>query len=45
MDFSIGLILESAKHMTEMSTWNLPGDKGLSARKAENFTAFCKRIV
>jgi hypothetical protein len=31
--------------LIEMSTRNLPGGKGLSARKADNHTAICDPIV
>jgi hypothetical protein len=31
--------------LTEMSTRNLPGDKGLLARKADNLTSICEPIV
>jgi hypothetical protein len=30
---------------TEMSTGNIPRDKGRQARKADNFTAICEPIV
>jgi hypothetical protein len=36
---SLTLALGSSRVKIEMSTRNLPGDDGLSARKAENFTA------
>jgi hypothetical protein len=47
LDFSIDLILPAAlcmalgytQPLTEMSTSNLPGDKGRPARKADNLTA------
>jgi hypothetical protein len=31
--------------LTEMSTRNLPGDKGRPTRKADNLTAMCEPIV
>jgi hypothetical protein len=31
--------------LTEMSTKNHPGNKGIQARKAENLTAICGPIV
>jgi hypothetical protein len=37
--------LGSTQPLTEMSTRNLPGDKGWSARKADNLTAICESIV
>jgi hypothetical protein len=37
--------LESTQSLTEISTRNLPGDKGRPARKADNFTAVCEPIV
>jgi hypothetical protein len=48
LDFSIDLILPalgSTQPLTEMSTRNLPGGKGLSERKADNLTAICEPIV
>jgi hypothetical protein len=43
LDMKNGII----KHqpLTEMSTRNLPGGKGLPARKAHNLTAICEPIV
>jgi hypothetical protein len=35
------MILGSTWPLTEMSTRNLPGGKGRSGRKADNFTAIC----
>jgi hypothetical protein len=37
--------LGSTQPLTEMSTRNLPGDKGRPARKADNHTAICEPIV
>jgi hypothetical protein len=50
LDFSIDLILpaialESTPPLTEMSTRNLPGGKGLPAPKADKLTAICEPIV
>jgi hypothetical protein len=39
------MALGSAQPLTEMSNWNLPGDKGLPARKADNFTVISEPIV
>jgi hypothetical protein len=39
------MALGSTLPLTEMSTKNLPGGKGLPARKADNQTAICKPIV
>jgi hypothetical protein len=39
------LALGSTQPLTEMSTRNLPGEKGLPARKADNITAICQAIV
>jgi hypothetical protein len=39
------MALGSTQPLTEMSTKNLPGGKGLPARKADNLTAFCEPIV
>jgi hypothetical protein len=35
----------STQPLTEMSTRNLPVDKGRPARKADNLTAICEPIV
>jgi hypothetical protein len=50
--FSIDLILpaallalESTQPLTEMSTKNLPWDKGRPARKADNLTVIYETIV
>jgi hypothetical protein len=37
--------LGSTEPLTEMSTRNLPGDKGRPARKADNLTAVGESIV
>jgi hypothetical protein len=39
------MALGSTQPLTEMSTRNLPGDKGLPARRADNHTAICYPIV
>jgi hypothetical protein len=39
------MALGSTQPLTEMSTGNLPGDKGRQARKADNLTAICEPIV
>jgi hypothetical protein len=39
------MTLGSTQPLTEMSTRNLPGDKGRPARKADNLTAICESIV
>jgi hypothetical protein len=39
------MALESTQPLSEMSTRNLPGGKGRSARKADNLTAICEPIV
>jgi hypothetical protein len=39
------MALGSTQPLTEMSTRNLPGGKGRSARKADNPTAICEPIV
>jgi hypothetical protein len=52
LDFSIDLTLHShtmplgsIRPTIEISTRNLPGGKGRSARKAENFTAICEPTI
>jgi hypothetical protein len=51
LDFSIDLILPAAvavgsiQPLTEMSTSNLSGGKGRSARGADNLTAICESII
>jgi hypothetical protein len=42
--FSDTVTLGSTQPLTEMSTRNLLGSKGLPARNAENFTAICEPI-
>jgi hypothetical protein len=37
--------LRSSQPLTEMSIFNLPGDKGRPARKADNPTAICESII
>jgi hypothetical protein len=37
--------LGSTQPLMEMSTRNLPGGKGLPARKADNLTAICEATV
>jgi hypothetical protein len=39
------MALGSTQPLPEMSTRNLPGGKGSSARKADNLTAICGPIV
>jgi hypothetical protein len=39
------MALGSTQLLTEMSTRNLPGNKGRPARKAGNLTAMCEPIV
>jgi hypothetical protein len=36
------MALGSTQSLTEMSTRNLPGDKGRPARKADNLTVICE---
>jgi hypothetical protein len=48
LDILIDLILpafESTQPLTEMSTSNLPGGNGRSAREPDNLTAVCEPIV
>jgi hypothetical protein len=33
------------QHLTEMSTWSLPGSKGRPAGKADNLTTICEFTV
>jgi hypothetical protein len=42
---SRNLTLGSTQPLTEMSTRNIPGSKGLPARKADNLTAICESTV
>jgi hypothetical protein len=39
------MALGSTQPLTEMSTRNLPGGKGWSAREADSLTAVCESIV
>jgi hypothetical protein len=39
------MALGSTQPLTEMSTRDLPGSKGRSARKADNLTAICEPTV
>jgi hypothetical protein len=39
------MALGSTQPLTEMSTRNIPGGEGRSARKADNLTAICEPIV
>jgi hypothetical protein len=39
------MALGSTQHLTEMSTWNLPGGKGRPARKAVNLTVIFEPII
>jgi hypothetical protein len=39
------MTLGSTQPLTEMSTVNLPGDKGRPKHKADNLTAICEQIV
>jgi hypothetical protein len=39
------MALGSTQPLTEMSTRNLPGDKGQPVSKADNLTAMCEPIV
>jgi hypothetical protein len=41
----LSMSLRSSKPVTEMSTRNLLGGKGLQARKADNLTAICEPMV
>jgi hypothetical protein len=42
---SCSMALGSTQPLTEMSTSNLPGDKGWPAPKADSLTATCELIV
>jgi hypothetical protein len=39
------MVLGPTQPLTEMSTGNVPRDKGRPARKADNHTATCERTV
>jgi hypothetical protein len=39
------MALGSTKPLAEISTGNLPGDKGRPGRKADNLTAICEPII
>jgi hypothetical protein len=39
------MALGSTQLLTEMNTRNLPGGKGLPARRAHNLTAICEPVV
>jgi hypothetical protein len=39
------MALRSTQPLTEMSTRNIPGDKGRPVRKADNLIAICEPIV
>jgi hypothetical protein len=39
------MALGSTQPLTEMSTWKIPGRKGLPARKGDNLTAIYESIV
>jgi hypothetical protein len=39
------MALGSTQPLTEMSTTNLPGGKGRTAREADNLTAICEPTV
>jgi hypothetical protein len=39
------MALRSTQPLTEMSTKNLPGGKGLPTRKADNLTAICEHVA
>jgi hypothetical protein len=39
------MALGSNQPLAEMSTRNIPGGKGLSARKADNLTAICEQTI
>jgi hypothetical protein len=39
------MALVSTKHLTEMSTRNIPGGEWRPAREADNLTAICEQSV
>jgi hypothetical protein len=39
------MTLGATQPLVEVSTKNLPGDKGQPARRADNLTAICEAIV
>jgi hypothetical protein len=39
------MALGSTQSLAEISTKNLPGDHGRTARKADNLTAICETIL
>jgi hypothetical protein len=45
LEVSLSAILGLTQPLTEISTRNLPEDKELLARKADNLTAICEPIV
>jgi hypothetical protein len=45
IDLTLPVALWSTHPLTEMSTKNLPGNKGRPARKADSLTAICEPIV
>jgi hypothetical protein len=42
---SLTVALGSTQPLTEMSTRNLPWDKGRPARRVDKFTAICEPII
>jgi hypothetical protein len=42
---SLTMALGSTQPLTEMSTRDIPGGKGRTARKADNLTVICEPIV
>jgi hypothetical protein len=42
---SRNMALRSTQPLAEMSTKNLPGDKGRPMHKADNLTAICEPII
>jgi hypothetical protein len=45
IDLILAMALRSTQPLTEMSTRNIPGDKGRLVRKADSLTAICKPNV